>query len=99
MPRSSLVPGHTATVLPGGEPPEPVPGAGVPQAPSWSVLPAERLEPGSELAGQQVRLFPRGEVAASVDRVVVDEVVRVRALGPAPRGLVELVGKHAHGKR
>ena len=38
-------------------------------------------------------------MAASVELVVVDEVVRVGALGPAARGLVELVGEDADGER
>ena len=38
-------------------------------------------------------------MAAPVEPVVVDEVVRVGALGPAPRGLVELVGEDADGVR
>src|SRR5262249_2898917 len=29
----------------------------------------------------------------------MEEVVGIRALSPAPRGLIELVGKVAHGKR
>jgi hypothetical protein len=44
-------------------------------------------------------LFPGGEVAAFFERVVVDEVVGIGALGPASRGLVELVGEDADGKR
>jgi hypothetical protein len=44
-------------------------------------------------------LFPGGEVAAAVEPVVVDEVGRVGALGPAPGGLVQLVGEHADGDR
>jgi hypothetical protein len=38
-------------------------------------------------------------VAAFVERVVVEEVVGVGALGPAARGLVELVGEDTDGKR
>src|SRR6266702_3848554 len=38
-------------------------------------------------------------MAASVELVVMDEVAGIRALGPAPRGLVELVGEHADGVR
>jgi hypothetical protein len=38
-------------------------------------------------------------VSASVELVVMDEVVGIRALCPTPRGLVELVGKDAYGKR
>ena len=37
-------------------------------------------------------------MAASVEPVVVDEIVRVRLLRPASRGLVELVGEHADGE-
>ena len=35
-------------------------------------------------------------MAASVELVEVDEVVGIGALGPAPRGLVELVGEDAY---
>ena len=52
-----------------------------------------------ELLREQLGLFPGGEVAASVEPVVVDEVVRVGALGPAPGSLVQLVGEHADGER
>ena len=38
-------------------------------------------------------------MTAPVELVVVDEVAGIRALGPAPRGLVELVGEDADGKR
>ena len=38
-------------------------------------------------------------MAAPVERVVVDEVMGVGALGPALRGLVELVGEDADGER
>jgi hypothetical protein len=38
-------------------------------------------------------------VSASVGLVVVEEVVGIRALCPASRGLVELVGKDADGER
>src|SRR5207244_9225211 len=54
---------------------------------------AQRLERRPHLGGEQVWLFPGGEVAASVERVVVDEVVGIRALGPAAGGLIELVGE------
>jgi hypothetical protein len=46
-----------------------------------------------------LRLFPGREVAASVELVVMDKVVRVRALGPAPRCLIQLVREDAYGKR
>ena len=38
-------------------------------------------------------------MAAPVEPVVVDEVVGIRAFGPASRGLVELVGEDADGER
>jgi hypothetical protein len=60
---------------------------------------AQRSERGAKLFAEDPRLLPSREVAASVDPVVVDEVVRVRALGPAPRSLVELVGEHGDGER
>src|SRR5450631_1422082 len=63
-----------------------------------SLLP-ERSERRSDLFGEQLGFFPGGEVAASVKLVVMDEVVGIRALCPAPRGLVELVGKDADGER
>src|SRR6266568_3124096 len=68
-------------------------------APPAGVWSAQRLERRPHLGGEQVGLFPGGEVAASVEPVVVDEVVGVCALGPAARGLVELVGEDADGKR
>jgi hypothetical protein len=40
-------------------------------------------EGGSEFLGEELGLFPGGEVAASVELVVVDEVVGVGAFGPA----------------
>jgi hypothetical protein len=50
-----------------------------------------------ELLGQQLGVLPGREVAAAVDLVEVDEVVRVGALGPTAGGLVQLVGEHADG--
>src|SRR6266545_2234422 len=66
---------------------------------TWELLSAQGPERGPDLLGEQLGLLPGGEVAASVEPVVVDEVVRVRALGPAPRRLVQLVGEHANGER
>ena len=63
------------------------------------VLLAQRSERCAELLAEELGLFPSGEVAASVEPVVVDEVVRIGALGPAARGLVELVGEDADGER
>src|SRR2546430_1715594 len=48
---------------------------------------------GPHCAGEQVGLFPGGKVAAPVEPVVVNEVAGIGALGPAPRGLIELVGE------
>jgi hypothetical protein len=53
--------------------------------PQWS-------EGGAEFLGEELGLFPGGEVAASVEPVVGDEVVGVGAFGPAAGGLVQLVG-------
>jgi hypothetical protein len=58
---------------------------------------AEGLEGGAEFLGEELGLFPGGEVAAAVQAVVVDEVGRVGAFGPAAGGLIQLVGEHADG--
>jgi hypothetical protein len=60
---------------------------------------AQRPERGAHLLREQLQLFPRGEVTAAVEPVVVDEVVRVGALCPAARGLVELVWEHADARK
>jgi MFS transporter, PHS family, inorganic phosphate transporter len=60
---------------------------------------AQRAERGAHLAGEQVWLFPGGEVAAAVEPAVVDEVAGVGAFGPAARGPVELVREDADGVR
>src|SRR5829696_289064 len=57
--------------------------------------PPHRLERRAELGREELRLFPRREVAALFDLVVVDEF-RVCPLRPAPRGLVLLAGEHGH---
>src|SRR5262245_11328656 len=59
---------------------------------------AQRAECRSQLAREEIRLLPRGEVVAPVDFVEVDEV-RVGLLGPASRSLVELAGEDADGGR
>ena len=56
-------------------------------------------ERGAHFGGEQVRLLPGGEVTAPVEPVVMDEVAGIRALGPAARGLVQLVGEDADGER
>jgi hypothetical protein len=81
-------------------------GPGLAEAPSrtsqqikQTALFAQRPEARADLFGKELRLFPGGEVAAPVEPVVVDEVVGIGALGPAARGLVELVGEDTDGKR
>src|SRR5262245_57238793 len=59
---------------------------------------AQRAERRAQLVREQLGLFPGREVAASVELVVVDEF-GIRPLCPAPRGLIELVWKGAHGDR
>jgi len=64
-----------------------------------TALLAQRLERGAHLGGEKVWLFPGREVTASVEPVVVDEVVGVRTLGPAPQALMQLARKDASGRR
>src|SRR3954471_20101320 len=59
---------------------------------------AERSERGTNLSREKLRLLPRGEVAALVDLVVVDEF-GIRPLGPTPRGLILLARKDSHRHR
>src|SRR5215467_12821727 len=59
---------------------------------------AQCAERRADLFGEELRLFPGGEVAALVDLVVVDEV-GVGPLGPAPRRLVLLAREDARGHR
>src|SRR5690242_2199986 len=47
---------------------------------------AQGAERVPHLAGEQVRLFPGGEVAAPVEPLVVQEVAGVGPLGPAAGG-------------
>src|SRR5215211_1248957 len=55
---------------------------------------AQGSEGGAEFGGEELWLLPGGEVVALVDLVVVDEV-GIGLFGPAPGGLIELVGEHA----
>src|SRR5215467_5988071 len=57
---------------------------------------AKRPAPRAELFGEELRLFPGGEVAALVDFVVVDEF-GVGALRPASRSLVLLAREDTDG--
>ncbi len=59
---------------------------------------SQRGEPGADLAREERRLLPRGEVVALVDLVEVDQVA-VRALGPTPRRPVEFTREDADGRR
>src|SRR5712672_3549466 len=59
---------------------------------------AKGPERGSELGAEQFRLFPRGEVPAPVEFVVIDKF-GIRPLCPTTRSRVELVRKDAHGNR
>src|SRR5688572_27242560 len=59
---------------------------------------AEWSEPRAYLCREQQRLFPRREVTASVELVVVDQV-GIRLLRPTARGFILLAGKNAHGHR
>src|SRR6185437_3729437 len=69
------------------------------RAPPVGAWLAQRPERRPHLGGKEIGLFPRGKVAAPVELVVVDQVAGIRVLGPAPRGLIELVGEDADGKR
>src|SRR5260221_4025051 len=59
-------------------------------------LATQRPEACANLFREDLRLFPRREVAAPVDLVVMDELGE-RPLSPTPRSRIELVGKDGHG--
>src|SRR5262249_45890136 len=59
---------------------------------------AECAERRADLFGEELRLFPGGEMAALVGLVVVDEV-GVGPLGPAARRLILLAREDARGHR
>src|SRR5215471_11006779 len=59
---------------------------------------AQCAERRADLFGEELRLFPGGEVAALGDLVVVDEV-GVGPFGPGARRLVLLVREDARGHR
>src|SRR6476620_8813962 len=59
----------------------------------------QRAERVSHLAAEQLWLFPGGEMAAPVELVEVDEVVRVGLLRPTARPLIELVREEADRER
>src|SRR5215831_19661178 len=58
----------------------------------------QRAERRAQLFGEQLRLFPGGEVAASSGFVEVDQVV-VRLLGPGARRLDILLREHRDRRR
>src|SRR5215470_4038115 len=59
---------------------------------------AKWSERGAKLGTEELRLFPRREVTALVDLVVIDEL-GIGPLSPAARRLILLAGKDAHGHR
>src|SRR5689334_12961646 len=59
---------------------------------------AQRPEAVAQLFGEELRLLPGGEVAADGKLVEVDQL-RIGALGPAARHLVQLVREGAHRHR
>src|SRR5512139_3120247 len=59
-------------------------------------LSAQRAEGGTQLFGKQLRLLPRGEVAAAARLMEVVER-RVRLPGPAFRRAIDLTGEHRDG--
>jgi N-acetylglucosamine-6-sulfatase len=56
----------------------------------------QRSEALADVFGQQLRLLPRGEMAALVAFAVVDQL-RIRAFGPAARQMVQIVREGTHG--
>src|SRR3954451_179387 len=66
----------------------------------WLMCPplAQRSERSPQFVGEQLRLFPGGEMAAPVDRVEVEER-RVDLLDPAARRLEDLAGEGGEGDR
>src|ERR1700742_2502139 len=59
---------------------------------------AQRSECGSHLGGKQRRLFPSGEMTASVELVVINEF-GISPFRPAARRRIDFVGEGAHGDR
>ena len=59
--------------------------------PLVGVLLAQCFEGRPHLGGEQVGLFPGGEVAAAIELVVVDKVRGIRTLRPAVWCLIQLV--------
>src|SRR4051812_11007622 len=61
-------------------------------------LRAERSEPLAHLADEHLRLLPRSEVPALVELAEIDQF-GIRALCPAPRGCVDLIGEDGDRNR
>src|SRR5262249_16814175 len=61
-------------------------------------LRTQRSETRANLFAEELRLLPRSEVPAFRQPVVVNEL-RIRLFRPAPRRIVELVGKRADSRR
>jgi hypothetical protein len=59
---------------------------------------SQRLEPCAHHIHQELRLFPRREMPALVELVVIDEV-GIGLLRPSPRRMVDLVRKDAQRNR
>src|SRR5438477_9430282 len=59
---------------------------------------AKRPERRADLLSEQLRLFPRREVAASVEPVVMNQF-GICSLCPTPWGCIDLIWKDAHGNR
>ncbi len=73
-----------------------VAGARIFNAPKSSDRFAKGAEARPNLFCEKLRLFPRREVAAFVELVVMDEL-GIRPLCPTPRGCIDLVWKNAYG--
>src|SRR3954462_6154313 len=58
----------------------------------------QRSESGSQLLTEDLRLFPRREVPALRQLVVMDEL-GIGPLRPTPRSLVDLLRKDTYGSR
>src|ERR1700686_4962352 len=59
---------------------------------------AQRLECSAQLTNQEFRLFPRSEVPAFGQLIIIDEF-GIRLLRPAPWGWIEFVREDAHSGR
>src|SRR6266446_2403429 len=71
---------------------------GVKRFASLNLLITQRLEGSAQLLTENLRLFPRGEVAALISLVPVDEVAE-GTLPPNSRWSVDLGGKHGDPDR